>query len=572
MTLRHILFLLVLSTVFCQAQDSSTATNTPLPAPINVGTNINSTFNDFAPIIAPDGQTIYFLREGHPGNNSREKYSVDVWSAGTQNGNWLPASRLSNPFNTGVVNSIYSISPDGNTIISNWVNETPSANFTKGFGIIKKTESGWAFPVKLNIPKFEKYCKGRYQYGSLSADGKTFLMSFSETKNSVEDDIYVAFLQKNGEWTEPINLGDDINTNATECIPFLSPDGFTLYFSSNREGGMGKNDIYMAKRKDRSFEKWTKPVNLGKFVNSEDYDAFFTTSAVDDYAYFVTHKNSFGKGDIVRMKMDDILQSINPNGYTPNTGPIASNNGNGQNGDGSNTNNNGGGGALTGANNGTDNPASDRGVVLLTGKLLNPNGKVPEGAQVIYEDLLTGQEIGVATPDPNTGIYKIVLPYGKKYGVTALADGYLGSGINIDISKFSTGKYQEITGKDLNLVPAEKGQKLTLNNIFFEFGKTTLQPESFTELNRLIQFLDDNRKLQIEIGGHTDNIGSDEINDKISAGRAQAVRSYLMTKGKIAAERIQAKGYGKTKPVATNDTEEGQAANRRVEFTIVKTN
>jgi OmpA-OmpF porin, OOP family len=357
-------------------------------------------------------------------------------------------------------------------------------------------------------------------------------------------------------------------------MPFLSPDGYTLYFSSDREGGFGKNDIYMSKRKDRSFEKWSKPVNLGKYVNSEDYDAFFSTSAIDDYAYFVTHKNSFGKGDIVKMKLEDILKSINPNAYKNPSDDLANTkNGNTTNTDNSSNNGNNPGGALTGANGTDPDPnANSRGVVLLTGKLSNPEGRVPEGAQVIYEDLATGQEIGVATPDPTTGIYKIVLPYGKKYGVTALADGYIGSGINIDISKFTSGQYQEVTGKDLNLVPAKTGQKLTLNNIFFEFGKTTLQPESYTELNRLIQFLDDNRKLQVEIGGHTDNIGSDEINDKISTGRAQAVRNYLMTKGKIGADRIQAKGYGKSKPIATNDTEEGQAANRRVEFTILKTN
>ena len=208
---------------------------------------------------------------------------------------------------------------------------------------------------------------------------------------------------------------------------------------------------------------------------------------------------------------------------------------------------------------------------MLSGKLIDAKTqKVPNNAKVIYEDLSNGQELGVATPDPNTGIYKIVLPYGKKYGIIPVADGYAGSGKNIDLSKNKDGKYLEINDINLSMIPAESGQKLTLNNIFFEFGKTNLQEESFTELNRLVEFLNNNKAMQIEISGHTDSIGSDEANNRISQGRADAVSNYLTIFGKIPSSRIITKGYGKTRPIATNDTEEGQQANRRVEFLILK--
>jgi OmpA-OmpF porin, OOP family len=521
----------------------------------NLGSSVNSTYNEYSPVISPDGKTLYFLREGHPQNRSKEKYSSDVWSASNNGGKWMQASHLQNPFNLNVSNSIYSISPDGNTIITNWMEESSNLSMIKGFGIIKKTNTGWSKAEKLNIPKFEKMCKGRYQFGTLSADGKTFLMSFSQSKNGVEDDIYVSFLEKNGEWTVPMNLGDDVNTDFTECIPFLAADGYTLYFSSNRDGGLGSNDIYMTKRLDKNWQKWSTPKNMGPAINTEDYDGYFTLSAVDDFAYFVTRKAALGKSDIVRVKLSDLeepkekeIENKDPKVISV---PIA--------------------GAIGGAIENDPNKKSADPVVMLSGKVLDSKTrKVPINAKVIYEDLSNGQELGVATPDPISGEYKIVLPYGKNYGITPIADGFIGNSLGLDLSKNMPKKYLEIGGKDLTLIPAETGQKLILNNIFFQFAKTDLQEESFPELNRLIEFLDKNKSMQIEISGHTDSIGSDDVNNKLSQGRADIVKKYLTEQGKIPASRIATKGYGKTKPVASNDTEEGQQANRRVEFLILK--
>lgn len=521
----------------------------------NLGSSVNSTYNEYSPVISPDGKTLYFLREGHPQNRSKEKYSSDVWSASNSGGKWMQASHLQNPFNANVSNSIYSISPDGNTIITNWMEESSSLSMIKGFGIIKKTNTGWSKAEKLDIPKFEKMCKGRYQFGTLSADGKTFLMSFSQSKNGVEDDLYVSFLEKNGEWTVPMNLGDDVNTDFTECIPFLAADGYTLYFSSNRDGGLGSNDIYMTKRLDKNWQKWSTPKNMGPAINTEDYDGYFTLSAVDDFAYFVTRKAALGKSDIVRVKLSELEEpkekEIENKDPKVITAPIA--------------------GAIGGAIENDPNKKSADPVVMLSGKVLDSKTrKVPINAKVIYEDLSNGQELGVATPDPISGEYKIVLPYGKNYGITPIADGFIGNSLGLDLTKNMPKKYLEIGGKDLTLIPAEIGQKLILNNIFFQFAKTDLQAESYPELNRLIEFLNNNQSMQIEISGHTDSIGSDEVNNKLSQGRADVVKNYLTNQGKIPPSRIATKGYGKTKPVASNDTEEGQQANRRVEFLILK--
>ena len=207
-------------------------------------------------------------------------------------------------------------------------------------------------------------------------------------------------------------------------------------------------------------------------------------------------------------------------------------------------------------------------VVLISGKVFNPKtGKAPEDASISYEDLVTGKTIGIAKPDPNSGIYKLVLPYGVNYGITAKAKGFMPSSINIDLSKMR-GRYLELDERDLVMAPIAKGSSVTINNLFFELNKATLQPESEPELKRIVSVLKEKMSLAREISGDTDNTGSDEINQKLSLDRADAVKTYLLGAG-IKPERIKTKGYGKTKPKASNDTDEGRSINRRVEIEIL---
>lgn len=525
---------------------------------INIGTNVNSPYNELSPVISPDGSQLYFHREGHPQNGNQQKYSLDIWLSSKSGDTWMPAYRLNTPFNNVVINNLYSVSTDGNTMVTNWTEEDETTTTNMGFGIITKSEDGWSAPKKLAIQGFEKMCKGRYQHGYLSVDGKTFLMSFSEKKKSKVDDIYVSFMNKQGQWSSPMNLGDEINTDSTETIPFLAPDGATLYFSSNRAGGYGSNDIWVSKRLDKTWQKWSKPKNMGSIINSRNYEGWFTLSATSDMAYMVSNNASLGKNDLVQVNLNDLEQPIDPNKPSDLT------NNNDGNKPGSKT-----GTVGTGDNSEKDPSLLAEPVVVLSGKIIDPNtNKVPTGAKVIFEDLDTGQEIGISNADPKTGEYKLVLPYGRKYGIIPIADGFIGAGKNLDLTQ--KGAYVEIKDKNLNMIPAAEGSKLTLSNLFFEFGKTDINEKSYTELRRIIDFMKANPSVTVEISGHTDNIGTDEINYKISQGRADAVKKYLISEGKISFERITAKGYGKTKPVADNSTEEGQAANRRVEFLILK--
>ncbi|MHA8089917.1 OmpA family protein [Aquirufa antheringensis] len=559
--MRKLLFFLLMSG-FLMAQK----------APENLGSAVNSEFSELNPVISPDGRTLYFGRKNHPANRYGVKGSEtisgsqDIWFSEKVGDTWSSARRLSEVLNRDQYNTILSISPDGQTILLKgaYVN---GAYETRGFSISNKTTAGWTVPVKVDIPGYEQMSKGKNEYGYLTMDGKAILLAFARKKNSEDDDLYISFFE-DGRWTRPLELGEEINTKYSETTPFLSADGKTLYFSSDRPGGQGSQDIYLTRRLDDTWQHWRKPQNLGSPINTDEYDAYYSIAAKGDYAYFMSGKGSLGKKDIFRLALE--AQSP-PGGGSVNessqVGGAASDLVKGSSLRDLVKESPPGGGPVNGSTRSVTSQESDP-VVLLSGTVLNQQtGKVPEDASVTYEDLSNGKVLGQAKPDPTTGKYKLVLPYGKNYGITAKAKGLIPTSTNLDLTTMR-GRYLELDDRDLSMVPLVKGNTATINNLFFDLGKATLKPESEPELKRILQVMKENMALVIEISGHTDNTGSDEINNKLSLERANAVKENLL-KGGIDQARIRTKGYGKSKPKADNATEEGRQINRRVEIEIL---
>jgi outer membrane protein OmpA-like peptidoglycan-associated protein len=383
----------------------------------------------------------------------------------------------------------------------------------------KLANGRWSQPEMLKIKNFSKYDKGRQNGATMAHDGQTLLLYMSEEKGSYNNDLYVSFLEADGSWSEPKSLGKKINLpQYDEMTPYLAPDGVTLYFSSNHPGGLGDNDIWMAKRLDKTWQKWSDPVNLGSPINTPEWDAFFTLDAGGEYAYMTSSLGGYGQSDIVRVKL---LEKERPNP-----------------------------------------------VVLVSGNVYNKKTSQPLSASLVYETLPDGMVAGNGISDPADGAFKIVLPYDKNYSIRATADKFFAISENLNLDSLVKAGYKEIH-KDLYLVPIEIGQVVRLNNVFFDFDKWDLRPESYVELDRVVKLLKDNPAIEIEMSAHTDSRGSDEYNFKLSDNRARSVMEYILSKG-IAANRITSQGYGETKPVATNDTDEGRQLNRRVEFKIVK--
>ncbi len=542
-----LLVFFILSSSFLWAQKAET-----------LGSAINSESNEIHPLLSMDGKTMYFVRSWVPPkssdlpNSKKKPKDAEVWNNSLSNeiwfstksndGRWSLAKKMPRQVNRDTYNDIFDISADGNTaLIRNEFQKGIVNPYKVGFSIIKKKGSIWQAPEALDIPNLSKMAKGIYLSATMSNNGKVIIMAFNEKKNGTEDDLYVTTMDRKGVWSEPQSIGKDLNTDASARNPYLSPDNSTLYFSSNRKGGEGGYDIWMSKRRGKGWQAWTTPVNLGKNVNSIEDEMYYTMEASGEYAYFTSENNTMGYSDIFRISLKDIQPEQVPQDATLQTTVVAENT--------------------------KEEIPKPMNVVVVSGKVTDiSTGKGIE-TKIIYEDLEDGEEVGIATSNPLTGEYKIILPYGKRYGIRPELENAIGVSKHIDLSV--PGEYKEITGQNLETAPLKAGTTVTLYNVFFEFAKATLEKESFLELDRMIGVMNNNSNMAIEVQGHTDNVGSDAVNMRLSQQRADAVKDYFLAKG-ISADRVKSTGLGESKPVASNETTEGQAKNRRVEFIILR--
>jgi len=240
----------------------------------NLGININSDLPELRPTISADGNILFFICENHPANTkySSVPNSQDIWySMRNDSGKWEEARHLAYPLNTMQYNAVYWISPDNNRILIRgaFVN---GAYMGKGVSMCKlKADGRWSEPNALMIKNYSKYDRGRQSGATMAHDGKTLLLYMTPDQGGEDNDIFVCFLSADGSWTEPKSLGKTINAPETdEMTPYLASDGETLYFSSNRKGTLGSNDIWMTKRLDKTWLKWSEPVNLGSPINTEN--------------------------------------------------------------------------------------------------------------------------------------------------------------------------------------------------------------------------------------------------------------------------------------------------------------
>lgn len=473
---------------------------------VKLDTSINSKYSELAPILSADGKTMYICRNNHPENVAKGN---DIWlSQLLENNQWSSLQNIGRPLNNEGANFVVSVSPDNNSlVVANHYKEDGSQG-GNGLSITNKTQTGWSVPKAMNIRNY--YNKDRYVGYFLCSDNKTLILSVRRDDSEGQKDLYVSFLKEDQTWSVPLNMGKTVNTFENEANPFVAADGKTLYFASKGHLGYGAHDIFVCKRLDDTWTNWTSPKNLGPKVNTPKEDLSFYLSAKGDRAYL-----SSG-GDIWSI----------------------------------------------------ENPEKPEPIVLIKGRVFNAKTKEPMAVPIQYQNLSDsngiGKELGVASSDPITGAYQIVLPAGAQYGYQAEKVGFYPISNFIDL--VDLGDYEE-KRVDLYLTPIEKGREVRLNNLFFEFDKAVLKPASYAELNRLAKILKHTEASSIEIAGHTDDKGSSTYNLELSKERATSVVAYLIEAG-VPAERLKAVGYGETKPLVQNSSEENRAINRRVEFTI----
>ena len=478
-----------------------------------LGPNINSPYKDLRPLLSADNKTLYFSRVQDPNNIGGSEDLEDIWvSNRDENGEWQKASNIGSKLNNEGPNFISSISAVKGGQLMLLGNRYRKKRMLPGVSVAYDLDSGITEPKTLIIENDENFSPFANYF--LGPNQDVLLMSVQRRVNYGGRDLYVSFLKENGKWSTPKNLGKTINTSDEDFAPFLAEDGKTLYFSSKGRLGFGGSDIYITKRLDNSWTNWSEPENLGPTINSELDDMFFVLSTDHKYAYYT--KGDGEDADIYYLQLP-IYQLPEP-------------------------------------------------VVRVNVKVINQQNLelVPFAKlKVLDHDI---SEVVFSQLGDSTGGFSIVLPNGRVYEIKAEADDFLS--VDSHIIDLNPAYESDTLDYDLNLIPIEKGIRVPLSHIYFEFDKAKLKPESFPQLDRVFKFMAKNQKVEIQLDGHTCSIGAENYNQVLSEKRALAVKDYLVQKG-IDSKRLLSLGFGETVPKAENTTEEGREINRRVEFVIL---
>jgi len=476
----------------------------PVPfTPVNMGPEINTADDEYLPEVTADESTLIFTRQINRNEDFYKSVKVD--------GKWQTATYLSSNINTPNYNEgAQSISQDGKYLFFTGCNR-PDGLGRCDIYIAKRQGDDWGKPYDLNPPV---NTPGWESQPSISSDGRTLYFVSNRKGGYGGYDIWKSTVTDKG-WSEPENLGPNINTSFDEQSPYIHADDSTLYFCSDGWPGMGGKDLFMSRLgKDG---KWQKPTNLGYPINSSGDENGLSVNANGQYAYFASNKlNGYGGYDIYTFEL----------------------------------------------------PVSDRPMHTVTyvkGIVTDIKTKEPLEAAVEIIDLEKNTSVYQDYSSADAGDFLATLTAGKNYGLNVSKDGYLFYSANFSLIGRETKDPFILT---IELSPIEIGNKVILNNIFFDTNKFDIKPDSKAELQKLIDFLTLNPTIHIEISGHTDNVGNTQLNQVLSQNRAKSVYQYLVTSG-INPARLVYKGFGDTQPILPNISDDNRSKNRRTEFKII---
>jgi outer membrane protein OmpA-like peptidoglycan-associated protein len=434
----------------------------------------------------------------------------DFYQSSKTDDGWQKSVYLSERINTPNYNEgSESISQDGKFLFFTGCNR-PDGRGRCDIYVAQKKGDSWGKPFNLSPPV---NTSGWESQPSISADGRTLFFVSNRKGGYGGYDIWKSTLGPQG-WAEPENLGPNINTSYNEQSPFIHPDDSTLYFCSNGWPGMGNQDLFVSRLgKDG---KWQAPKNLGSPINTHGDESGLSLTANGSYAFFSSNKlDGFGGFDIYTFEM--------PVDLRPHQ------------------------------------------VTYVKGFVSDAKTKEPLESAVQIMALESNKPVYQDYSSPDRGDFLATIATGKNYGLNISKPGYLFHSENFSLVNHTLGNPFNI---NVLLQPIEIGNKVILKNVFFDTNKYNLQPESRSELQKLIEFLQLNPSVYIEISGHTDDVGNDELNQKLSENRAKSVYDYLIS-GKIDPARMVFAGYGKTQPIGPNTNDEERARNRRTEFKIM---
>jgi OmpA-OmpF porin, OOP family len=482
---------------------------------------VNSVYDEQSPVISPDEKVLYLTIAKHPQNVGGNKDPGDIWVSLNLDGVWQAPIHGGTEINNENYNAAIGFNQDGTKLFLAGHYSKNGVVSTQGISFSEKASSGWSIPKNISIPYFLNKSD---QFSAAINDDQSILVYSAESYVTTgAEDIYICTRQ-NGKWSEPVNVGKQINTARQEVTPWLSADTKTIYFASNGWQGFGSFDIFKSERLDDTWKNWSTPINLGSAINSEARELFYRN--INGIALFTTTRDSDGYGDI-RQQLDanepqvvDTVRKIVEQKYVPTSSKYVS----------------------------------------ISGSVTNVKGGNGLAAKLIFKT-----DSSFVVSSANSGKYQIQIPTTRTYTIEVQKKGFVNVVERLDLNSMKVNSLQ----MNFRLQPIEVGTVVNLKSVLFNTGTTTLLEESYPELDAVVDFLNENAKVEIQLEGHTDNRGDAKKNLTLSQERVARIKSYLVSKG-ISGKRVKGKGFGGTKPIATGDSEESRKLNRRVEFLIVK--
>lgn len=468
--------------------------------PKNLGPNINTTKLEYFPYLTPDGRLLSFTRLDGREENLYVSQRID--STFTQ------AVSFGSVINTEDNEGAESMNADGTLLFFTACNR-PDGYGSCDIYFSQKSNNSWTQPNGIGKPVNSNAWEAQ---PSFSSDGSALYFSSNRPGGFGGKDIWVSYLDAQMRWSEPKNLGPNINTKYDDQCPFIHADNQTLYFTSNGWPGMGNGDVFVARKADSG---WTKAVNIGYPINTENDDNGMSVS-YDGRTAFLSSSRAGGFGGL------DIYSFELPTAAQPKK------------------------------------------ITYIKATVRDAKTKQLLNAAYSVLDLDSKQE----TYKGNTpaGTFFVSIEASRNYALQVQKEQYLFYSQNINLKEINS--QQKPYELEILLEPIATNNKITLNNVFFDFDKSELDAVSFLELDKVVELLQKNPTLKIEISGHTDNKGDKKYNQTLSQKRAESVVNYLVQKG-IDKTRLLAKGYGDTMPIVPNDTEENKAKNRRTELKVL---
>lgn len=515
--------------------------------------SLNSPYHDSSPFVDKKSKQLFYSKSDESGDK-------DVFLAEWNGNTWIKGKALST-INNRYDNEVFHFDTSGNIYFQKAILDQAGRAI---FGIFtsKLNQGQWSTPQKLKIKYFNN--KSKDQSFCLNKDANIMLISMESFFSHGVEDIYVSFKENNNNWTEPKNLGKNINTKYEEFTPFLDDDGHTLFFSSNgHKEGYGSKDIWVSYRLDSTWTNWTSPVNLGPSVNTLGMEMSFKKTGLKKIPFLVvTSRTSDGQSDIFGLKLDDqsvdsIIESIKPkmiletNSIITNDSTIELDSTNSivkldtaLKPDSSNAQ------LLDSTNN----------ILLLKAMSKTSDNSIP--CTIVYQSRNKTDSLFLS----QDSVLKISFDWLDTVRIKASSPSFLPQTKTVIFENRHFGiELQE----NIYLDSIEIGKSIKFEHVLFKRGTPDLLEISNSDLNYVAHILNDNQDLNIQIAGHTDNSGNAYLNLLLSEKRANTIKNYLVEKG-IDPKRIETKGFGGTKPIASNESEETMKLNRRVEFKLMK--